>query len=218
MRFTFESRVPGTSPEKRPLKEPIRESPVPCEDCDSELGREVVRFEKLLCSEPVDLARISREIRAHPEMEALAARLLVSLALCPGDSPLSVEEAALSLGTDRLRVLVYMWSLLRRNPPDASFWAKRLPCAKPLPATKEGDVPQMKEDSPESLYLLSFVRWLGLDVRAPATMPHRDPRLNQGLYGERVLGLAETLARDFLSLMPFLEPTPTPAQPKVATR
>lgn len=177
------------------------------------LGRQVLRFEKLLSSEPVDLTKISSEIRAHPEMETLATRLLVSLALSPGSSALSIEEAAVSLGTDRLRVLVYMWSLLQRKPPAASFWEAKAPAGTSLESKKPDGSPRAA--TPESLYLSSFVHWLGLDLKSQAPGSHRDPRLNRGLYAERIAGLTETLAHDFLSLLPFLEfPAETSAGPK----
>lgn len=207
MRFAFDNPFPEVAPS------PPGEGGA--DGRESALGNQVLRFEKLLSGEPVDLARISSEIRAHPEMEALATRLLVSLALSPPGSALRIEEAAVSLGTDRLRVLVYMWSLLQRKPPTASFWAA--PSADSRGSKKQGGAP--RNATPESLYLSSFVHWLGLDLKSQGPGVHRDPRLSHGLYAERIAGLTETLAHDFLSLLPFLElPAETSSDPKTTAR
>lgn len=209
MRFGFENGFPEIAP---------AQSEHGGENHEAALGWQVLRFEKLLSTEPVDLARISTEIRAHPEMEALATRLLVSLALSSGEAAGSIEEAAVSLGTDRLRVLVYMWSLLQRKPPAAGFWGKKTP-REAVPSTEAaGAGAPLPDANPESLYLSSFVHWLGLDLSAPGLGSHKDPRLNHGIYAERVAGLTETLARDFLSLLPFLAPGAAPAEPEAAAR
>jgi len=149
----------------------------------------VQRITRLLESEPIDFARVSKEIRSHSDLESLISRMVVSLALQPVDLSLTLDEAIVVLGVDRLRILLYTWSLLQRrtlhiHPPAApSCW------------------------SPEALYLASFLRYLGLDSPDAAIL-HRE-MFSFALEPERAefADLRDTLMRDFLSLIPVLDPS-----------
>jgi len=149
----------------------------------------------LLEAEPVDLGHISDEIRVHPELEELVIRLSGSLALAPGNSVSSIEEAVIVLGTDRLRVVVRMWSLPNESPGSAPQCNSQL-----NPGAGADNAPQgVAIGTPEMLYLASFLRCLGLDS---LPMPIADaPESFFGLFPE----LSGILMRDFLSLIPMLD-------------
>jgi hypothetical protein len=165
-----------------------------------------LRLTNLLRNAPVDLTRMGRELRAHPDLETLILRLAASLVLSTGNAALTIEEAAVALGTDRLRVLVYMWSLVPDGYHTAGF-----------PKTREsqfggaaGGPPTLSKAfpawNPETLYLASFRRWLGLDSAASANERKEPPCFAVGLQSEDMPGLTELLMRDFVALIPALDP------------
>jgi HDOD domain len=165
-----------------------------------------LRLTRLLRSAPVDLARIGREIRAHPDLEALIMRLAASLGLSIGSTGLTIEEAAVVLGTDRLRVLVYMWSLL----PDERGAAE----SRRTDESQLGDTvaalsiltSAFPAGNPETLYLAGFLRWLGLDLPDPATPRDEPPCFAAGLQSADLPGLTDILVRDLVALIPVLDP------------
>jgi HD-like signal output (HDOD) protein len=71
-------------------------------------------LDSLFCAQPVDLKRVSEAVRARPDLEALVLRLTDSLELSPDVPIATVEEAAVVLGRDRLRVLLHTWALAQR--------------------------------------------------------------------------------------------------------
>lgn len=165
-----------------------------------------LRLSSLLSSAPVDLARVGTEIRTHPDLETLILRLAASLVLSAGITALTIEEAAVVLGTDRLRVLIYMWSLA----PDGHSAAEVLRAAGTERSDTGGDRPTSSGASParnpETLYLASFLRWLGLDSPARTISPDGPPCFAAGLQSEDIAGLMDLLMRDFVALMPVLAP------------
>jgi hypothetical protein len=164
----------------------------------------VLRLTNLLGAVPVDLARISEEIRSQPRLETLVIGLTASLLLSPETSVTTLEEAVVVLGTDRLRVMVYMWSNRPEDCHAVNFGAR----VKADVAIDECKHPELFSGcagpSPETLYLASFLRWLGLDSPNPATSGHRAPCFALGLQRAQFADLRNTLIRDFLALVPVL--------------
>jgi hypothetical protein len=166
----------------------------------------VLRLTTLLKAAPVDLARIGKEIRAHPNLEALILRLAASLVLSAGSAALTIEEAAVALGTDRLRVLVYMWSLISDGHDSAGCLEtseSQSTSTAGGPSTRSKVIPAWNA---ETLYLASFRRWLGLDSPASANVPEEPPCFAAGLQSEDMAGLTDLLMRDFVALIPVLDP------------
>jgi hypothetical protein len=171
-----------------------------------EVSDSVPRLTSLLKAAPVDLARIGKEIRAHPDLEALIMRLAASLVLSAASVEPTIEEAAVALGTDRLRVLVYMWSLYpdghrAAEAPEAHESESRDIAGGP--ATSSGARPRW---NPETLYLASFLRWLGLDAPGPPISREDPPCFSAGLQSEDIAGLTNILMQDFVALIPVLDP------------
>lgn len=135
------------------------------------------------------MSRVAQEIRSHPELESLVLRMATSLALPLVDSMRTLEEAVVMLGTDRLRVLLYTWSLLTRKAAQA------------LP-------PGVVTDwSPEALYLASFLRYLGLDSPDAAILHSEMFFFALDSRRAEFADLRDTLMRDFLALIPVLHPS-----------
>jgi hypothetical protein len=164
----------------------------------------VLRLIHLLSSAPVDLARISEEIRSQPKLDALVMRLTASLLLSPESLVTTLEEAAVLLGTDRLRVIAHMWSSRSEECCGTSFDAPS--------QTNAGGSENRHSDShcspagpnPESLYLASFLQWLGLDSPSSASSGKQAPCFASGLQGGQFAELRNTMMRDFLALDPIL--------------
>ena len=171
----------------------------------------VSRLTNLLGAVPVDLASISEEIRSQPRLETLVIGLTASLLLSPETSVTTLEEAVVVLGTDRLRVMVYMWSNRPEDCRAVNFGA----CVKGDAAIDERKHPTLFSrytgPSPETLYLASFLRWLGLDSPNLATSGHCAPCFALGLQVGRFADLRNTFMRDFLVLLPILDPLHVPA-------
>jgi hypothetical protein len=160
----------------------------------------------LLGATPVDLARISNAIRAYSDLEHLVMRLAISLGLSPEGSVTTLEEAALVLGTDRLRVMLYMWSLLAEDdgPPKSAGAGEQNPTlADNDGVTRHG---ACLEPIPEALYLSCFSRWLGLDSANPTTSGINAPCFALGSGTTKFAELRELFMRDFLALIPILDP------------
>jgi hypothetical protein len=135
----------------------------------------------LLEEDPVDLARISDEIRSQPELADAVRRVAGFLQLAADETVTSVEEAAIVLGTERLRILLRGWSAFQ-NPfrHDTGTSA----------AEKDPDRQLEAARSPESLYLASLTRVLGFgnSVATAASLETTE--------------MSEMLLRDFLALLP----------------
>lgn len=143
------------------------------------------RLTELLGTDPIELRCICDEIRAHPEMEALVLR--VSRSLSPEAAPANVEEAAIQLGVDRLRIVVRAWPSLL--------------CA---PVADLSALPSPNQQIPEVLYLAAFFSALGLGAQKSGARKHSStfPAIFEN---EQQAELADILIRDFFSLLPFLD-------------
>jgi hypothetical protein len=176
------------------------EVPYPFKSRAPRLRGQAARLDALLAADLVDLRRVSDAIRQQPGFEQLVMRLSASLALSPDISPATVEEAAVVLGTDRLRVLVYAWSLLPQHPSSAEASAAL------SPLVSECRYSATEDWTPEALYLASFLWWLGLDSFDGAASRHGNRASSSGVQQEQLARLTEILLRDFMALIPFVEP------------
>lgn len=154
----------------------------------------------LLDAVPIDLARISEHIRSHAEIAELITRLARSL-LLSADSRITIEDAAVMLGTDRLRVVVYMWSLL----PEIDGSAKSAANGERNPTLTDNRAGTRPQPTVETLYLSYFLRWLGLDSPNPATSGLNAPCFALGLDATEFAELRNMLLTDFFTLMPILD-------------
>jgi len=153
-----------------------------------------MKLARLLSCDPLDLGCISDEIRAHPKLEVLVMRMATSLALSPNGSILSIEEAAVALGKNRLRVLVHMWSSLQGD--NAKILDRR-------------DTHHLSggANAPEALYIASFMRLLGTDSPPKPSECKFERCLNPLVQTEDFAELTDIFGQDFISLIPFLGPT-----------
>ena len=158
----------------------------------------------LLSAAPVDLCRVSEEMRAHPDLQALVVKLACYLSFSPDTSGTTVEESVVVVGTDRLRVLVYLWSMLRQrrvanNPGD------------PRESTRSGasETSGRFSQARSSLQseiadLAKFLESLGLD--SAAAPRHQPPFTPSGPPEAEFFELTDMLVRDVVSLIPLIEP------------
>jgi hypothetical protein len=155
------------------------------------------RIATLLDSDAIDLTGISDAIRERPGLQELVLALSESLALAPGKPAGTVEEAAIVLGKNRLRILVRAWSLARNRGAAACEWSQ-----------------PGRELPPEVLYLSSFFRWLGLDAPPIRSATKAVSVAKDSDAGEHVAALADLLMRDIVSLIPYVDPVLPKAQHK----
>lgn len=158
----------------------------------------------LLGAVPVDLARISEHIRSHSEIADLVIRLARSLVLS-ADSRMTIEDAAVMLGTDRLHVLASMWSIMEKYDEGG--------CAEKPPASTDGsgDTPQTfcihgTSWTAQTLYLATFLRTLGLNSPDSELPWDRKESAVPAWQTEDFADLRNLLMRDFLALLPTLNP------------
>lgn len=169
----------------------------------------------LLSAAPVDLARISEHIRSHAEISGLMITLAESL-LLSAESTITIEEAAVMLGTDRLHVLARMWSIIEQYG-EADRSEKR----SNLTADARDDRPtsciQGVNWAAQTLYLATFLRCLGLDSPESELPGDRAQSARQIWQAEDFADLRNVLMRDFLALLPSLDPLVSKAGPPNAT-
>lgn len=148
----------------------------------------VLRIDRLLDRLAENASRVTREIRYERDLEQMVLRLATSLSLSPCGAVEDIEEAVVLLGPHRLRVMLYAWSLLRQK--DAILQARGI-SARSLY---------------ETVYVVSFLRYLGLDSREAARL-HSD-MFSFAFNPEQVKfsELREVLMRDFFALLPLLDP------------
>ena len=166
----------------------------------------------LLSAVPVDLARISEHIRSNAEIAELVVGLAGSLLLSAGESRLTIEDAAVTLGTDRLRVMACMWSLIHEHSEER--------CGeKPAGlATGPGDHWRTccihgTAWTAQTLYLAAFLRWLGLDS-PDSELPKDCTQFAAPTWQpEDFADLRNLLMRDFLALLPTLNAPSSKADP-----
>jgi hypothetical protein len=147
----------------------------------------------LLSCDPLDLGRISDEIRSHPDLDARVMRITASLAFLPEGYASSVEEAAVALGRDRLRILVDMWSSLRHESGQIVDNGVTLPL---------GD----KAKAPETSYIAAFMHPLGTNSPVSASGRNIENCLPHRPLKEDLAELTGILATDLNSLIPFFGP------------
>ena len=165
----------------------------------------------LLDAVPVDLARISEHIRSHAEISELMISLAGSL-LLSAENTITIEEAAVMLGTDRLHVLACMWSIIEQHgegdraekPPNLADEAHD---DRPMASI------QGISWTAQTLYLATFLRCLGLD--SPDSELPRDRMQSAGRtwQAQDFADLRNVLMRDFLALLPSLNPFVSKAEP-----
>jgi hypothetical protein len=151
-----------------------------------------LQFEVLLGTAPADLTRISDEIRSHPGLETLITRILALIMFSPTDSVGTVEEAAVVLGTDRLRVLVNIWLLIEEKR--TANW----PIARSGidPRSAEANIMSTSPEStwtPEMLCLASLVHLSESYPAPPAPNSAPGPSLDSRWQRERFERLVELL-------------------------
>jgi|SRR5579872_6068433 len=174
----------------------LRSAPSPAIRKNATEAQELAaRLTRLLEEAPVDLARVGQEIRTEPGLEALVLRLTASLILSPDGSAGTLEEATVALGTDRLRVLIETWSLFRQLQDAENIVGASTDGKRHL---------NLAAWTPAALYIASLLRRLG--VNSPGTSVANDPSTRTGFEISDPAALTETLVRDFICLMPMLDP------------
>jgi hypothetical protein len=157
----------------------------------------------LLNAAPVDLCRVSEEMRAHPDLQALVMRLACYLSFSPDTVGTTIEEAVVVVGTDRLRVLVYLWSLLRQRPVADNLRdpiASKSASAKPSRKNSRGHAVSHAEMSS----LANFLESLGLASAGPRQ--RRSPVVPSRSQEAEFFELTDMLVRDIVSFIPQIEP------------
>jgi hypothetical protein len=153
------------------------------------------RLTELLVSAPIDLAGISDEIRRHPDLQSLVLRLGVSLVLSPEEPLSTVEEAVVVLGTNRLRVLIDLWSSGDALAPQAI-----------LPQNAASSERGSVATTPEMRYLLGFLRSVGFDSPEKAFSGSRLASWASKIPPDQMFALTDLFMRDFFSLLPVIQP------------
>jgi hypothetical protein len=177
---------------------------VSSEQSAREMPELVLRLTHLLNAAPVDLALISEEIRSQPKLDALVLRLTASLLLSPESLVTTLEEAAVVLGTDRLRVIAYMWSIRSEECCRSNFDAPSQTNAGVSDVNDSKSLCCSPGPTPETLYLASFLQWLGLNAPNSASSGKQAPCFASGLQRGQFAELRNAMMRDFLALDPVL--------------
>lgn len=144
-----------------------------------QLSEWATRLVTLLEEDPVDLARVSDQIRSQPELADTMRRVAAYLQFAPEESVSSVEEAAIVMGTERLRALLHSWPAFQKRLRDR---------------TEAREADGYRETVPgrtaELVDLAGFARLLGLG--------------NYGLAAAspETAEISALLLRDFLALLP----------------
>jgi hypothetical protein len=197
----FSNPVQGRSAQTRVQQSPrgAGQSPPP----DPAVPDPAALLTTLLNAAPVDLCRVSGEMRAHPDLQALVMRLACYLSFSPDTVGTTIEEAVVVVGTDRLRVLVYLWSLLRQRPVADDLRdpiASKSASAKPSRRNSRGHAASHREMS----CLANFLESLGVASGRPRQRrsPGVPPRFQEAEFFE----LTDMLVRDIVSFIPQIEP------------
>jgi hypothetical protein len=153
-------------------------------------------------------------MRAHPDLLALVVRLAAYPAFSTDALRTSIEEAVVVVGTGRLRVLVQLWSQLRRQRG-----ANRMPERHPRSNSSfsEGRKTPPRDRSAvqnEMAYLLNFLESLDPD----SVVPHKchAPLIPSGFEEAEFLELTDLLVRDIVSIIPTADPAPRSQQNTLA--
>jgi len=143
---------------------------------------------KLLREDPIELGQVCDEIRSHPGLEELTVHLGKALALSPDWSPANLEEVAIQLGVDRLRIVFRVWLSILESSAELD------------------QLPGSPKATPEALYLAAFLRELGVNGTS-SVVRLKSPGFSPEVDAEMRPALVDVLVRDFLSLIPFLDPS-----------
>ena len=155
-----------------PRETPARTEPV------AELAEWTTRLVTLLEEDPVDLARVSGEIRSQPELAEIVRRIAAWLQFAPEGTMSSVEESAIVIGTERLRAVLHGWPALQKALHEG-------PGTAALASNQE-----IANRNPGSLDFAGLARLLGLGDCASAAA------------GPETAEISAILLRDFLALVP----------------
>jgi hypothetical protein len=158
----------------------------------------VAALNSVLSEAPVDLCRIADEMRLLPEFETIVMRLASSLLLAPEDSVGTIEEAVVALGTDRLRSVLHIWSLFRKRHTTDNTSNQ----GGPDPSRAPANDPTLRSTGtlhPETLYLATFLRYLGWGTEVP---PIASPCASADRTGE--FFELTNIFRDCMSLVPMI--------------
>jgi hypothetical protein len=158
----------------------------------------VSRLMRLLEATPIDLGSLSEEIHSQPRLRSMVIGLSVSLQLSPASVAITLEEAAVALGAYRLRVMVYLWSM---RPEDCCVATFEKPMSDPtaVPGEHQEEArSRFAGPTVETLYLDSFLKFLGLDSLSPLTSGTNAPCFGWGMQRAQFADLRTTMMRDFL--------------------
>jgi len=174
---------------------------------------------RLLDADAVDLRDVGDAVRVHPELEALVLKLCDFLALSPGVPVSSVEEAAIVLGKDRLRIVVHAWSVNQwaeeaaRGPqPEFSDVTMNHQESTAVPAagaamTEERHTRFLStEFSAELLGLANFFHWARRDAVSFVNSSGENYAHRLDLELRQAAQLTNLLVRDLLSLVSSVNP------------
>jgi len=172
---------------------------------------------RLLAADAVDLREVGDAIRVHPELESLVLQLCDFLVLSPGVPVSSVEEAAIVLGKDRLRIVVHAWSLNRCTGDACSAPQSGIAelaaehqenGAAPAPMTDNVLTPFLSaEFSEEILKLANLFHWVWRDALSVASGAGENHAAGVDNELKQAALLTNLLVRDLLSLVSTLKLT-----------
>jgi hypothetical protein len=170
----------------------------------------------LLDADAVDLRDVGDAIRLHPELESLVLKLCAFPALSPGVPVSRVEEAAIVLGKDRLRIVVRAWSANQwmgdrsREPgPEIPEVSQRGPEGSPaLTGSAEGrHAAFLSTEFPaEILDLANFFHWTRRDAVSFVNSAGDDFSHRLDLELRKTAHLANLLVRDLLPVVSLVNP------------
>ena len=175
---------------------------------------------RLLDADAVDLRDVGDAIRVHPELEATVLKLCEFLALLPGIPVATVEEAAIVLGKDRLRVVVHAWSVsqwsgdarcrsqagIAADIPDYAVRSQTNEAAPAAIAAERRKHFLSSEFSAEILHLAQLFHWTRGDAVSFANNAGEDYTHRLDLELKHAAHLTNLLVRDLLSLVSLVEP------------
>jgi hypothetical protein len=174
-----------------------------------------VDLTRLLDAGTVDLRGVGDAIRVHPELESLVLKLCELLVLSPGVAVASAEEAAIVLGTDRLRTVVHAWSVNEwtgdvfdgpqsETPTEISNVEARSHAGSPATARIAAGRRTLflsSEFSAEILDLASLFHWAQRDAVSFVNSAGENYADRLDLELKRAARLTDLLVRDLLSVV-----------------
>ncbi len=188
----------------------------------------LAHLESLLSADVVDLCEVCDVICALPQLESLIIRLGQSVVPGTGLKPLTVAEAAVLLGTDRLRAIVHAWPSIEPGMQQESRVESRLNGGSPggppggapggppsgsigclsvnqsdISAAGAASVPQLC--NPETLYFATIAKQNALPSSGPQESRDGDAS-RRGFQAHQIEDLAESFVREFANLAPLIEP------------